>query len=64
MTHKVARTNEQRRGRLIDRRPTTLTQLNAEYVSRINNLVELDRDDLARELAANFDTDRRHLPHP
>jgi len=50
---------EQRR--LRQQPPMTLTQLNAEYVSRINRVLEQGRDDLARELAAAFDADQRRI---
>ena len=64
MTHEVDPYNrrvhmEQRR--LRQQPPMTLTQLNAEYVSRINRVLEQGRDDLARELAAAFDADQRRI---
>ena len=59
-----ARVHPNARVHLEQSRVTNLTQLNAEYVSRINRALEQGRDNLARELAAEFDADRRHLPHP
>jgi 2-polyprenyl-6-methoxyphenol hydroxylase-like FAD-dependent oxidoreductase len=59
-----ARVHPNARVHLEQSRVTNLTQLNAEYVSRINRALEQGRDNLARELAAEFDADRRHLPRP
>lgn len=64
MTHKVFNTERRvhlRQARRHRQPPTTLAQLNAEYVSRINRVLEQGRDDLARELAAAFDADQRRI---
>jgi hypothetical protein len=64
MTHKVLNTERRVHLRQTGRHhkpPTTLTQLNAEYVSSINRVLEQGRDDLARELAAAFDADQRRI---
>jgi hypothetical protein len=60
MTHKVQLNQDH--PRVDGRGPTTLGQLNAEYVSRINRVLEQGREDLARELAEDFATDRDNLP--
>jgi hypothetical protein len=40
-------------------RPADLEQLNAAYVSRINNVLRYEREDLARELARAYESDRQ-----
>ena len=61
MTHKVQLNQDHPRAD--GRGPTTLRQLNAEYVSRINRVLEQGREDLAQELANDFAADRDNLPH-
>jgi hypothetical protein len=64
MTRKVLNTERRvhlRQTRRYHQPPTTLTQLNAEYVSRINRVLEQGREDLARELTAAFDADQRRI---
>jgi hypothetical protein len=66
MTHKVYNSERcvhlrQSRQRPLRQVPTTLSQLNAAYASRINLVLEQDRDNLTLELAAAFDIDQHRM---